>query len=275
MTAADTIVFGTGISPRRAAGAAGVVGLGILMMVAIFAPLLAPFGPGTLAAGTPLTGLVPGHPFGTDTLGRDIWSETLYGLGVTMRDAGIGFAVVLAAGTASGFLAAHTFGRVGVLLRLGVDVLTSIPALLAAILISSILGQGLAAFAAGLAAAPMAFARAFDRARAQLATPAAEFARATGVDDIALFRRDFLCEARDTLLPTAARAFAAVAITLATMSFFGFGAVAPARDLGLLIAASQSELTAAWWAALFPALALVLVVLFARMAAGLSGGERP
>jgi peptide/nickel transport system permease protein len=59
------------------------------------------------------------------------------------------------------------------------------------------------------------------------------------------------------------------------MSFFGFGAVAPARDLGLLIAAGQSTLLAAWWIAVFPAATLALLILCARLAAGLSGGERP
>jgi peptide/nickel transport system permease protein len=147
--------------------------------------------------------------------------------------------------------------------------------LLLAILFSALIGQGFAAIAAGLAAAPASFGRAYDRAGVNLAAPYVAFARATGVDELTLFQRDLVSEMRDSLVPIAARAFAAVTITLATMSFFGFGAIAPVRDLGLMIAAGQSALPAAWWTALFPAAALALLILFARLAAGLAGGERP
>jgi peptide/nickel transport system permease protein len=263
------------LSWRKTAGAVGVTGLVALAALAGIARFIAPFAPGMLNAGQPLSYLNATNIFGADALGRDIYSETLYGLGVTMSDAGFGFLVVLAAGTIAGFLAGHALGRAGIAARIGVDVLISIPALLSAILISVLMGQGHAAIAAGLAAAPAAFARAYDRARAHLAAPYADFARATGVDGVTLFQRDLVCELRDALIPTAARAFAAVTITLATMSFFGFGAVAPVRDLGLLIAANQNALPEAWWTALFPAAALALLILSARLAAGLSGGERP
>jgi|GEM_PF-745022 len=276
MTVADIpLPLKAEVNWRKAAGAFGVTGLIALAVLAGIARFIAPFPGGALQTAEALLPPSAAHLFGTDLLGRDIWSETLYGLGLTMSDAGIGFLMVIAAGTILGFLGGHLLGRAGIVVRIGVDVLIAIPSLLTAILISALLGQGHAAFAAGLAAAPAAFARAYDRARAHLAAPYADFARATGVDSVALFQRDLVCETRDALLPIAARAFAAVTITLATMSFFGFGAVAPARDLGLLIAASQSALPTVWWVALFPAAALALLILCARLAAGLSGGERP
>lgn len=276
MTAADvTLPLKREVNWRKAAGAIGVGGLILLGVLAGIARFIAPFPRGALQTGAALLPPNADHVFGTDFLGRDIWSETLYALGITMSDAGIGFLVVVAAGTILGFLGGHLLGRFGIVVRIGVDVLISIPSLLTAILISALLGQGHAAIAAGLAAAPAAFARAYDRARAHLAAPYADFARATGVDGFALFQRDLVCEARDALVPIAARAFAAVTITLATMSFFGFGAVAPARDLGLLIAASQSVLPAAWWTAAFPAATLALLILFARIGGRLAGGERP
>lgn len=276
MTIADAALpLRPAINWRKTAGAIGVTGLVSLAVLAGIARFMAPFPRGVLQTGEPLIPPGAAHFFGTDLLGRDIWSETLHGLAIAMSDAGIGFLVVVAAGTILGFLGGHLLGRAGIVVRIGVDVLISIPSLLTAILISALMGQGHAAIAAGLAAAPAAFARAYDRARAHLAAPYAGFARATGVDGFALFQRDLVCEARDALLPIAARAFAAVTITLATMSFFGFGAVAPARDLGLLIAAGQSTLLAAWWIAVFPAATLALLILCARLAAGLSGGERP
>ena len=72
-----------------------------------------------------------------------------------------------------------------------------------------------------------------------------------------------------------ARALAAVTIILSTVSFLGFGAEPPHRDLGLMIAAARAYYLHAWWTAAFPALGLMAVVLFARLAAGLDEGERP
>jgi peptide/nickel transport system permease protein len=70
------------------------------------------------------------------------------------------------------------------------------------------------------------------------------------------------------------RALASVTTILATMSFLGFGAIPPARDLGLMIAAAKANYLSAWWAAAFPALALVALILCARLAAGLDEGEQ-
>jgi len=75
-------------------------------------------------------------------------------------------------------------------------------------------------------------------------------------------------------LSSAARALAAVTIVLSTVSFLGFGAVPPHRDLGLMIAASKLYFLHAWWTAAFPAAALMILILFARLAAGLDEGER-
>ena len=103
----------------------------------------------------------------------------------------------------------------------------------------------------------------------------AEYARATGIAVATLLRRDLTYEFRGTLAAVAARALAAVTIILSTVSFLGFGATPPARDLGLMIAAAKANLFHAWWAAAFPALALIILILCARLAAGLDEGERP
>ena len=59
------------------------------------------------------------------------------------------------------------------------------------------------------------------------------------------------------------------------MSFFGFGASPPSRDLGLMIAAARESYFDAWWTAAFPALALIVFILCARLAASLGEGEQP
>ena len=123
-------------------------------------------------------------------------------------------------------------------------------------------------------AEPCAFVRAFDRARSQSRSRRSEYARATGISAATLIRRDLVYEFRGVFLSTAARALAAVAIVYSTVSFLGFGAEPPRRDLGLMIAAAEASYLGAWWTAAFPALFLIALILFARLAAGLDEGER-
>jgi peptide/nickel transport system permease protein len=130
----------------------------------------------------------------------------------------------------------------------------------------------LAPVAAGLAAAPLGFVRAFDAV--DLKSRHAEYARATGIPGTTLLMRDLTYQFRYLLGAVMARALAAVTVVISTASFLGFGATPPARDLGLMIAASKISYLSAWWTAAFPALALVLLVLCARLAAGLDEGER-
>jgi len=260
---------------RRALAAAGWSGLGLIAAAVMLADFLAPAPLGTSHVGPPLSPPSGHFPFGTDLLGRDVFSETLYGLSATVLQAGEAALLALLAGGLLGFVTAHLPRPAGAALRWAVGAFAAIPALLLALLVIGLTQRGYAGAAAGLAAAPLAFVRAFDRARRQSDLGHAEYARATGISSSALLNRDLAYEFRDTLLPTAARALAAVAIILSTMSFLGFGAVPPHRDLGLLIAAAKSTYMDAWWTAAFPALALMALILLARLAAGLDEGERP
>jgi len=275
MSATDTAAARTNSSPLRIAlGGLGLAGLGALGALVALEDIAAPYEAGMMRTGEALAPPLAPHAFGTDLLGRDIWSETVHGLAVTMADAVGALPIALAAGTFAGFLAAHMLRYSGPLLRAAANALIAVPALFLAVLFAALLGHQNAVVAAGLAVAPAAFARSYDRAHSLLASPHADFARATGLDRWSLFRRDLIFELRESIVAVAARALAAVVILLSTLSFFGFGAAPPARDLGLMIAAARGALPEAWWTAGFPLLALALFILAARLAAGLSEGER-
>lgn len=214
------------------------------------------------------------YPFGTDILGRDVASETLHALAVTMGHAALAALVTIVVGGLMGFVAARLPRGFGAVLRWLSGILAAVPALLLAIVFVGIAGRDFCAIAAGLATAPLAFARAYDRARLMSETRHAEFTRVTGIPARSLLRRDVIYEFRDNFLNTAARALATVTIVLATVSFFGFGAAPPHRDLGVMLAGARDTFLQAWWTALFPALALIILVLFARLAAGLEEDER-
>jgi len=260
---------------RAAIRTTGLVGLAIIAIAVGFADNIARAPAGAAGVGPAMMAPSAQYPFGTDLLGRDILSETLHALSVTVTSATLAMLVTLVAGGLAGFAAARIPFRLGYGLRWIAGVLGAVPALLLAVLLVGIAEHSFAPFAAGLAAAPLAFARAFDRALDLGRSRHAQYARASGITALALLRRDFVYEFRDQFVTVAARALAAVAITLSTMSFLGFGAVPPHRDLGLMIGAARAVYFDAWWTAAFPALALLVFILFARLAAALDEGERP
>ncbi|HEX4293993.1 MAG TPA: hypothetical protein VHZ29_07655 [Rhizomicrobium sp.] len=260
---------------RRILVAVGWSGLGIVAAAALLSEFLARNALGAVHAGPSLSPPSEQFLFGTDFLGRDMFSETLYGLSATVAQAGEAAVLAVLAGGLLGFVTAHLPRPSGAVLRWAIGTFAQIPPLLLAILVIAATTRGYAGLAAGLAAAPLAFVRAFDRGRSGSRAGHSAYARATGISASALLNRDLAYEFRDTFLPTVARALAAVAIILSTMSFLGFGAVPPHRDLGLMIAAAKGSYMQAWWTAAFPALVLMSVILLARLAAGLDEGERP
>jgi peptide/nickel transport system permease protein len=259
---------------RKLLVALGWSGLGLVAIAVVLSDFLARAPAGTAHVGASLTPPSAQLPFGTDFLGRDVLSETLHALNVTVAHAVPAALFAILAGGLFGFVAARFPLPLRSSLRWMIGVFATVPALLLTVLLIGLTTRDYAAAAAGLAAAPFAFVRAFDRARASANTVHAEYARATGISPSALLRRDLAYEFRDVFLSTAARALAAVTIILSTISFLGFGAVPPHRDLGLMIAAAETTYLRAWWTAAFPALALLIVILLARLAAGLDEGER-
>jgi|HubBroStandDraft_6_1064221.scaffolds.fasta_scaffold105771_2 peptide/nickel transport system permease protein len=262
-------------SLRTALRSIGFAGLGLIAVVVSLGDVIARLPPGSDHVGPPLSPPSVLFAFGTDLFGRDMVSETLHALAVSVDMAAMAMLVAIVAGGLAGFVAARLPWGLGLVMRWIVGVLTSLPALFLAILCIGLSARGYAPLYAGLAGSPLAFVRAFDRARELGSSPHAEFARATGVSAMSLIRRDLTYEFRAGFLAVAARALAAVTIILSTVSFFGFGSAPPNRDLGLMIAASRETYVDAWWTATFPAIALALLILFARLAAGLEEGERP
>lgn len=264
-----------GASLRAAIRMAGFVGLALIVVIVAMSDVIARAPADAAGIGPVLAAPSEAFPFGTDLIGRDMLSETLHALAITLAYGLIAMLVTLATGGFAGFVAARLPWRTGAGLRGIAGILGAVPALLLAVLFIGIAGRVFAPVAAGLAVAPLAFARSYDRARALARSRHAEFARVTGIPNSTLMRRDLIYEFRDTFLTGAARALAAVTIILSTVSFLGFGSVPPHRDLGLMIATALPSYIDAWWTAAFPALTLLLLILFARLAAALEEGERP
>jgi len=210
-----------------------------------------------------LAGPSPSHPFGTDSLGRDIFSRVSYGARISVLS---GVAVVAAA-TAFGIAAGTVAGWNGgwwddVLMRL-TDMFLAFPALILAMAISAILRPSLtnALLAIAITSWP-AYGRLM---RAQVLSLRArdyiEAARAQGATETTIIVRHLVPNAIAPLLVQATLDVGGIILTTAGLSFIGFGAQPPTPEWGVMVSEGRSFLMDQWWVSTFPALAILLLVL--------------
>jgi len=253
--------------------AAGVGGLGLLAVIVALNNVIARAPAGATYIAKRL--LPPGSDavMGSDALGRDIMSETVHALAVSFSSAAVSTAIAIFIGALAGFAAVRLPLRMGAAVRVISGILRMIPTLFLAVVLVALSSREFFAISVGLAICPEVFNAGFDRASSLARSRHAMYARASGIPGLTLLRRDLVYELRMNIVNVTGRALASSATILATISFFGFGAIPPHRDLGLLIAEAQTSYLSNWWCALFPALALVVLVLCARLAATDDSGQ--
>ena len=245
-------------------GAIGAAVFGLLIFVAIFADLLAPFGEAEQIRGARLLAPSGAYWFGTDDLSRDIFSRILFGLRISLYVSVAGVVGGGLVGTAVGFISGYAGGWLEAVLMRIVDTLLAFPFLLLGIAVLAILGTGTSqvALALGIANIPV-FARI---ARAQLLTEKERdyvlAARCLGASPPRIIVRHIATNALPPLLVQAALAMAFAVIAEATLSFLGLGASPPTPTLGIILSDGRRWLFAGnWWFVLFPTLGLSLILL--------------
>ncbi len=255
-------LYRTATNPQ---GAIGLAVFGGLILLAIFANLISPFGEIEQIRGARLLSPSGTHLFGTDELGRDMFSRILFGLRISLF---VSMVAVLGGGfigTIIGFVAGYAGGWLETVLMRLVDTLLAFPFLLLGIAVLAILGTGTSqvALALGIANVPV-FARI---ARAQLLTEKERdyvlAARALGATPARIITRHIATNALPPLLVQAALAMAFAVIAESTLSFLGLGASPPTPTLGNILATGRSWLLSvgAWWFVFFPTLGLALILL--------------
>ncbi|MGW6731575.1 ABC transporter permease subunit [Streptomyces sp. NPDC055013] len=211
----------------------------------------------------------PGHPFGTDALGRDILARVAHGALDTLLLAGAITAVTLLTGVALGLLP-----RVSGTL---VDTVTALPPVLVALLVTAVVGSGTATPALAVAAVAWAPLAAHTSAllRQERAALHLTATRALGAGPWYLLRHELLPAVVPPVTRHALLRLPGVALALASLAFLGLGAQPPSPEWGLLLAENQPYAERAPWAVLAPAAVLALLGALAVTAAGgLRGGRR-
>ena len=249
---------------RNPQGAIGLTIFLLLVFLAVFADLIAPYGEAEQIRGARLLAPSGTYWFGTDDLARDMFSRILFGLRISLYVSVAGVLGGGAVGTLIGFVAGYAGGWAETILMRLVDTMLAFPFLLLGIAVLAILGTGTSqvALALGIANVPV-FARI---ARAQLLSEKERdyvlAARALGATPPRIVMRHIATNALPPLLVQGALAMAFAVIAEATLSFLGLGASPPTPTLGIILADGRRWLFAgAWWFVLFPTLGLSLILL--------------
>lgn len=216
----------------------------------------------------------PGHPFGTDQIGRDQLSRVAHGAALSLKAAAIAVIISLFAGGILGLIAGYAGGVVDSVIARLCDTLLAIPNLLLALAILAALGRGTvtAAVAIGLSAVPT-FARVMRAEVMRTRTLSyVEASRMSGAFPVVVLIRHVLPNSWSPVASLSMLEFGQAMLSIGALSYLGFGEQPPTPEWGALIAAGQPYLSDAWWLSVIPGsiLALVVVILN-RLVAALQG----
>ena len=233
------------------------------VVIAVGAAWLAPYGINDVNVPQALHPPSGAHWFGTDELGRDVFSRVLTGLQASMTVAVVSVACAAVVGTALGVCAGYRGGWLDTVVMRIVDVMFAFPVLLLAMAIVAVLGPGLATTIAaiGIVYVPI-FARV---ARASTLAvreePYVAVSRTMGTGTAYILARHVLPNITGPLVVQTSLSLAFAILSEAALSFLGLGIQPPQPSLGRMIFDSQGFVTLAWWMAVFPGAAIVVIVL--------------
>ena len=243
-----------------------MVGLALVVafvLVAVLAPLIAPFDPtrtSWTAIRKPPSAL---HWFGTDENGRDLLSRVIWGARASLLAGVVSVAIALAAGVPIGILAGFRGGWIDALISRLTDAMLACPFLILAIALAAFLGPALenAMIAIGISATPIFIRLARGATMAAKVEDYVEAARAIGNPRWRVAVRHILPNIVPPLLVQATLTIASAIIAEASLSFLGLGQQPPAPSWGSMLNTAQRFIEQAPWMAIFPGLSIVLVVL--------------
>lgn len=259
-----------------------VLGLTILsgwLLLALFAPWVAPFDP--IAQNTDIRLLGPSlaHPFGTDNFGRDVLSRVIWGARIDLQISIIGVIFPFLIGTCVGALSGYIGGRFDTVCMRLIDIILAFPFLVLMLAIMAILGPGLGSFYIAMALVGWVSYARLIRSHIMV-LKGSEFALAAkslGFGHGRILFRHLLPNAMSGSIVFSMSDAVLVLLNGASVSYLGLGVQPPTAEWGTMVAEGQSFITNAWWICTFPGLAIVTLALgFSLLADGVAEhlGER-
>jgi peptide/nickel transport system permease protein len=248
---------------RTRNGVIGLVIMVIVLLVALFGPLIAPYDPIAQNLPDQLQPPSVSHWFGTDEFGRDILSRMLYGTRIALEVGLIADGISLVVGVSLGLIAGYVGGRTDSLIMRVMDVLLAFPYLLLAMMIVAILGPSLqnAMIAIGIVYVPQ-YTRLIRGS--VLSLRSAEFvyaARIIGASQWRLLTKHILLNCYSPILVQATLSIGSAIVETAGLGFLGLGAQPPLPDWGAMLSTGRNFILQAPWISTFPGLAILVTVI--------------
>jgi peptide/nickel transport system permease protein len=267
----------SGQRARLTAGTWAIIGLLLIIAAGtVLAPWISPYSP-TAVSSAHLIGPSGQHWFGTDQLGRDVFSRTLWGGRVSLLSAALAVVMATVVGTALGLLAGYSHRLVSALIMRVMDIVLGFPALLLALLVLATAGGGMLPEAIAIS---ISFVPVFTRVvyLSSLSIKQEGYvtaARVSGLRAGAIMRKHILPGVRPEVVVIMTSAFGWAILLASTLSFLGLGAQPPTPDWGADLNAGQSYLVDGWWISLAPGLAITICILLVNLIGDhLAGGSR-
>ena len=253
----------------RPSGLAGLILVAFHVVLAIVSPAIAPYDFRELSAQIILNAPSSEHWFGTDNLGRDVFTRTMLGGRQALVVTTVSTVLAITWGGLSGVLLGLVGGRLDELLMRVVDAFLSMPWILVLLLIVVMVGSGpgvlilTLGFFYGIPVIRMARAATHDVVAIDFVTAA----RARGERRSTIVRRELLPNVLDVLLVEGAMRWSWMLLAFSSLSFLGFGVTPPTPDWGLMISDARSFMSFAPWAALAPVVALSSLIIGINLSA--------
>jgi len=237
-----------------------------LIAVAIFAPIITPYPKHIYQETNPVEKLLPPSSqyfFGTDELGRDIFSRVLYGTRISLETALIAVGLSLLIGIPLGAIAGASYWLIDETIMRITDIFLSFPPLLLAIAIAAFLGPSLQNAMLAIAISWWPWYTRIVRGQA-ISLKERQFvmaAKAIGTPPFKIIFGHIVPNCIAPVIVQASMDIGGVILTIASLSFLGLGAQPPTPEWGLMISTSRNYFFTAWWYSLFPGLAIFITVL--------------
>ncbi len=246
-------------NPLTAAGLAVIV---VLVACSIAAPLLTSYDPQVVDVSSRFLAPSSQHLFGTDELGRDLFSRILYGGRLSLPAPFEVVAIALLFGSTVGAAAGYVGGAVDETLMRLTDLFLAFPGIVLALAIAAALGPGLPTVVAAVAVVSWPwYARLMRSQVVSVRTREyVEAGRALGGGNLHLLLRHVLPNSLTPVLTQATMDIGYTLLTIAGLSFLGLGAQPPTPEWGAILSVGRSYVTDQWWYSTFPGLAIFLAV---------------
>ena len=248
---------------KRKGAVFGLIVITTFIVLAVFAPLVVPYDP--IATTWTLVRKAPSaqHWFGTDDLGRDVLTRVIFGARASLLAGAISVGIALSIGVPLGLLSGYRGGFLDALISRITDAMLACPFLILAIALAAFLGPSLsdAMIAIGISATPVFIRLTRGQVMSVKVEDYVEAARAMGNPRWRIALVHILPNIMPALLVQATLSIATAIVAEASLSFLGLGQQPPAPSWGSMLNSAQRFLINAPWMAVWPGLAIFLVVL--------------